>query len=77
MKYGWRVPPYRETQEYVRRITSRYNMISDGRYVNNSRRFGNEMAKKLEQKDSRPLYVYEPTPLTVRMPDGKMMLMNQ
>jgi hypothetical protein len=28
MKYGWRVPPYRETQEYVRRITSRYNSIS-------------------------------------------------
>lgn len=52
-------------------------MISDGRYVDNSRRFGNEMAKKLEQKDSRPLYVYEPAPLTVRMPDGKMMLMNQ
>ena len=77
MKYGWRVPPYRETQEYVRRITSRYNMISDGRYVNTSRRFGNEIAKKLEQKDSRPLYVYEPAPLTVRMPDGKMMLMNQ
>lgn len=77
MKYGWRVPPYRETQEYVRRITSRYSMISDGRYINSTRQIGGEMAKRLEQKNSRPLYVYEPSPLTVKMPDGKMMLMNQ
>lgn len=77
MKYGWRVPPYRETQEYVRRITSRYNMISDGRYIPSSGRLGNEMAKKLEQKESRPLYVYEPSPITVKTADGKMMLLNQ
>ncbi|MGC2234880.1 MAG: lytic transglycosylase domain-containing protein [Pyrinomonadaceae bacterium] len=27
MKYGNRIPPYAETQEYVRRITARYNSI--------------------------------------------------
>src|ERR671929_200390 len=30
LKYGRRVPPYRETQEYVRRISLRYAQISGG-----------------------------------------------
>lgn len=75
MKYGWRVPPYRETQEYVRRITGRYNMISDGRYVQSARRL-NDTAKLL-QKESKPLTVLESTPMAVRLADGKMMLINQ
>ena len=29
MKYGYQVPPYNETQEYVRRIGDRYSMIRD------------------------------------------------
>lgn len=76
MKYGWRIPPYRETQEYVRRITARYNSISDGRYVHTARRIGAQSAKVV-QKDTRPLNIYEPTVLAVRTADGKMMLMNQ
>ena len=76
MKYGWNVPPYRETQEYVRRITSRYNSISDGRYIHTARAIGARSAS-LVQKESRPLSIYEPTVLTVRTADGKMMLMNQ
>lgn len=77
MKYGWNVPPYRETQEYVRRITARYNSISDPRYVSSARRITSQTATKLGQKDSRPLTVYEPDALPVRLPDGKMMLVNQ
>jgi hypothetical protein len=77
MKYGWQVPPYRETQEYVRRITSRYNSISDPRYIQSARRVSTELAAKLEKKESRPLTVYEPNALTVRLPDGKMILVNQ
>jgi soluble lytic murein transglycosylase-like protein len=77
MKYGWQVPPYRETQEYVRRITARYNAISDGRYVQTARRVSNQLAAKLEKKESRPLTVYEPDPLPVRLPDGKVILVNQ
>ena len=76
MKYGWNVPPYRETQEYVRRITSRYNSISDGRYIHTARSIGSQSAK-LAQRESRPLNVYEPSVLAVRTEDGKMMLMNQ
>ena len=77
MKYGWRVPPYRETQEYVRRITARYNSISDPQYVQSARRISGQLASRLEQKESRPLNVYEPSPITMRLPDGKMILVNQ
>jgi len=76
MKYGWRIPPYRETQEYVRRITSRYNQISDGRIVTNARPINSQLAA-VDQKRSQPLTIYEPSPLTVRLPDGQMMLVNQ
>jgi len=76
MKYGWNVPPYRETQEYVRRITSRYSAITDGRFVHTARAIGSNSAK-LVQKETRPLAVYEPAILAVRTADGKMMLMNQ
>src|SRR5687768_6163392 len=76
MKYGWNVPPYRETQEYVRRISSRYNSISDGRYIHSARSIDSRSAT-LVQKESRPLNVYEPSVMAVRTADGKMMLMNQ
>jgi hypothetical protein len=76
MRYGWNIPPYRETQEYVRRITARYSAISDGRYIHTARSIGSRSAKLL-QRDTRPLTVYEPTVLAVKTTDGKMMLMNQ
>ena len=75
MKYGWRVPPYRETQEYVRRIGARYSMISDGRYVNTARKV-NENTAQVVQKESTPLTVLEVAPATIRTADGKMMLVN-
>jgi lysozyme len=77
MKYGWQIPPYRETQEYVRRISSRYNMISDPRYVQSSRPVSSQMAAWLEQKKSRPLTIYEPDAITIRLPDGRLTLVNQ
>jgi Transglycosylase SLT domain len=76
MKYGWRVPPYRETQEYVRRISSRYSMISDGRYVNTARSVNQNVAK-VTQKEAAPLTVLEIAPVALRTSDGKMILVNQ
>ena len=76
LKYGRNVPPYRETQEYVRRITNRYRAISDARYVS-SVRPTNVAANKVDQKDPTPLTIYEPEPLTLRTADGKMMLVSQ
>jgi hypothetical protein len=77
MKYGNNIPPYRETQEYVRRISSRYNSISDPRYVQSARSVTNQSVAKLAQKESRPLTVYEPDAIPVRLPDGRMMLLGQ
>jgi hypothetical protein len=77
MKYGNQIPPYRETQEYVRRISSRYNMISNPQYVESARPVSSAIASKLEQKKSRPLSIYEPDAMTVRLPDGKLMLASQ
>jgi len=76
-KYGNRVPPYRETQEYVRRITARYNVISNPNYVRNIKTVTTEQAARLVQKESKPLAVYEPNALTIKTPDGKMRLVNQ
>ncbi len=77
MKYGWNVPPYRETREYVRRISARYNTISNPQYVNRARRVDNTTAAKLEQRESRPLTVFEPDAIPVRLPSGKMILTSQ
>lgn len=77
MKYGGNVPPYRETKEYVRRISARYNAISDPRYVQSARRVSGQAVANLGQKESRPLSVYEPDAIAVKLPGGKMMLYSQ
>jgi len=76
MKYGWRIPPYRETQEYVRRISARYSMISDGRYVSTAPTTNTNIAKVV-QKEAAPLTVLEIAPVALRTSDGKMILVNQ
>ena len=75
-KYGNQVPPYRETQEYVRRITARYNAISNPNYVRTVKTVSTQQAAKLEQKEKKPLTVYEANPLAIRTPDGRMRLVN-
>ncbi len=77
IKYGYQIPPYNETREYVRRISARYMSISDGSYARTVRRVNNSTATKLEQKTARPLTVYEPNPVAIRLADGRMRLVNQ
>jgi hypothetical protein len=77
MKYGYRIPPYNETREYVRRISARYGAISDPSTVRSTVRVTNEKAVELAKKESRPLSVYEPNALAIRMADGRMRLVNQ
>lgn len=71
-KYGWSVPPYSETQEYVRRISRRYALLRDP----NSALYAPRVAR-LQLKQSVPLSVYERTVSTVRLPDGRLQLMSQ
>ena len=76
-KYGNQVPPYNETQEYVRRITTRYNSISNPNFIKSVKKVSNSEAAKLEKKESKPLTVYEANALAIKMPDGRMRLVNQ
>ncbi len=76
-KYGNQVPPYRETQEYVRRITARYNSISNPNLAKTVKKVSDQQAQKLEQKETASLTAYAPNALAIKLPDGRMRLVNQ
>lgn len=77
MKYGHKVPPYNETQEYVRRISKRYSLIRDPEAAAHANRVTSEQLAAAKQKDAAPLSVYEPTVSMVRLPDGRLQLVSQ
>jgi len=77
MKYGYRIPPYNETQEYVRRISRRYDLIRDPmafRYANSLTR--DQLAAN-QRKESAPLTIYERSVFAMRLPDGRLQLITQ
>jgi soluble lytic murein transglycosylase-like protein len=76
-KYGWRIPPYAETQEYVRRISRRYSLLRDPNAAIYASRVSNAQLAKLQEKQPVPLTIYERTVLTVRLPDGRLQLTSQ
>jgi soluble lytic murein transglycosylase-like protein len=76
-KYGWRIPPYSETQEYVRRISRRYGLLRDPNAALYAPRLSSGQIAKLRDKQTVPLTMYERTVLTVRLPDGRLQLMSQ
>jgi len=71
MKYGYQVPPYAETREYVRRIGNRYSMIRDPDAI------AKVSILSVQQKDPTPLNVYERSVFMARMPDGRLQLVSQ
>ena len=76
-KYGWRIPPYAETQEYVRRISRRYSLLQDPDAALYARPVNRSQVSRLQAKEPTPLALYERTVSTVRLPDGKLQLMSQ
>ena len=74
MKYGYEVPPYAETREYVRRIGNRYSLIRDPNAVANAGTANGQLA---QQKDPTPLNVYERSVFMTRLPDGRLQLVSQ
>jgi len=76
-KYGWRIPPYAETQEYVRRISQRYSLLQDPNAAVFARPVNRTQLSRLQAKDPTPLTILERTVSTVRTPDGKLLLMSQ
>jgi hypothetical protein len=76
MKYGNQIPPYNETQEYVRRITARYSSIRDPKFVKTVKPVSSQQISKIETRTSAPLTTIETITVAVRMPDGRMRLVN-
>lgn len=77
MKYGNRVPPYRETQEYVRRISKRYNLMRDPQTAQLANNLRGQQLAAARQKESAPLTIYEQSVFAVRLPDGRLQLVSQ
>jgi soluble lytic murein transglycosylase-like protein len=76
LKYGRRVPPYNETQEYVRRISERYALMRDPSTARVAPRVSRTQIAKLKAAEPPPL-VYEQQVFAVRTPDGKLRLVSQ
>jgi hypothetical protein len=76
LKFGRQIPPYRETQEYVRKIGSRYGSIRNPNYIRSAKPVTNVEVAKLDKKGA-PRTVFESNPIAVRLPDGRMRLVNQ
>lgn len=77
MKYGYDVPPYSETQEYVRRIGRRYSVIRDPLAAANANHLSRSQLAAVQQKEPTPLTVYERSVFATRLPDGRLQLVSQ
>src|SRR6266850_1057570 len=69
MKYGYNIPPYSETQEYVRRISMRYDLIRDPLAFRNANSLTREQVAANQGKDSKPLTMYERSVFAVKLPN--------
>jgi len=76
-KYGWRIPPYSETQEYVRRITRRYDILRDPNAAFYAPRISRSQVAAIRNKKTEALTIYERSVSTVRLPDGRLQLSSQ
>ena len=76
-KFGWQIPPYSETREYVRRISRRYALLRDPNAALYAPRLNGVQLARLQAKQPTPLAIYERTISTVRLPDGRLQLMSQ
>lgn len=79
LRYGRRVPPYRETQDYVSRITRRYNLLRDPQTARTATRVAKQDIAPVEKETIvlPPTPVYERAVYAVRLPDGKLRLVSE
>jgi hypothetical protein len=77
IKYGYRIPPYSETQEYVRRISRRYDLIRDPLAYRNAYNYTREQVAANQRKEAAPLTIYERSVFAVKLPDGRLQLITQ
>lgn len=77
LKYGRRVPPYRETQDYVRRISARYEQLRDGEMARTARTLTPTQVATLQEEQPAPTPSYERAVFAIRLPDGRLQLVSQ
>src|SRR5712691_7360033 len=77
VKYGNRIPPYSETQEYVRRISRRYNLIRDPMAARSANSLSRGQLALAQSKDPTPLNMYQRSVFAVRLPEGRLQLITQ
>jgi soluble lytic murein transglycosylase-like protein len=77
MRYGRQIPPYRETQEYVRRISKRYALMRDPSIALYARKLSSSQLASLRTEKIVPLAVYERNVFAVKLPDGRLQLVSQ
>jgi len=76
-KYGRQIPPYQETQEYVRRIYRRYALMRDPQALHDARRFTSTQIASVRSQAPVALNIYERSVFAVRLPDGRLQLVSQ
>jgi soluble lytic murein transglycosylase-like protein len=76
MKYGNQIPPYRETRDYVARITARYEQIRNPNFVPNISKLAKKEVPQIA-KNEQPKTVYVPSAMVERLPDGRIRLATQ
>ncbi len=77
MKYGRRIPPYRETEEYVRRISNRYALMRDPQTARKARTVTPVEIASVRAEEPVPLTTYERNVFAVRLPNGRLQLVSQ
>ncbi|HSE33147.1 MAG TPA: lytic transglycosylase domain-containing protein [Pyrinomonadaceae bacterium] len=77
LKYGYQIPPYSETQEYVRRIGRRYEVIRDPSAFAHANPLSPKQLTAAREKAPAPLTSYEPSVFAARLPDGRLQLVSQ
>jgi soluble lytic murein transglycosylase-like protein len=78
LKFGRRIPPYHETQEYVRRISERYAQLCNGDMARTARTLtASQIATLQGEQQQPPAPTYERAVFAVRLPDGRLQLVSQ
>jgi soluble lytic murein transglycosylase-like protein len=71
------IPPYRETREYVRRISARYALMRDPESARLAPVVSTAQAAAANAAPADASLIYERNVYPVRLPDGKLMLVMQ
>ena len=82
MKFNYTVPPYAETQNYVARISARYEMVRDPNYIRSIPKFNQPALATTVNVNQNPTVkqqqpVYEPAATAIRLSNGKIQLVTQ